>query len=299
MCFFLLLVSFSFIANPVKALTITQTTVRIGQLININGTVYLVESNGLYGFPSLAIFNSWGYSFSNISGGNSAEIGMPMASVVPMRDSACNSILDQINNSCSSLGQIRPGALINKNGTIYLVDQSGLYGFPSASIFFSWNLSFSDIVTANNAENNLPFVDLMQIKHVGCNTPLDQINNKCSFFNNSNPVISQLSPASGTVGTIITIKGSGFTSTGNTIKFGIGSFIGQASADGQTLQFTVPSTLAPYCAPNMACPQFVMQVTPANYNVSVTNNNGTSNTEVFTVTGLCGTGGMMCATPLQ
>lgn len=37
-----------------------QTTgIRPGQLVNINGTIYLVNSSGLLGFPNLQVFDSW------------------------------------------------------------------------------------------------------------------------------------------------------------------------------------------------------------------------------------------------
>jgi hypothetical protein len=105
-----------------------------------------------------------------------------------------------------------------------------------------------------------------------------------------------LSPSSGTVGAGITINGSGFTSAGNTISFGIEPFAGYSSADGKTLQFTIPTSLKPYCTPGTACPQFIQEVIPGSYNIAVTNANGKSNATAFTVTLSCPPNAM-CAAP--
>ena len=71
---------------------------------------------------------------------------------------------------------------------------------------------------------------------------------------------------------------------------------GAASADGKTLQFTVPSTLAPTCTSNMACPQYIIGVIGADYQITVINSNGTSNAQTFSVGKLlCPE--VMCAAP--
>ncbi|MCR4325249.1 MAG: IPT/TIG domain-containing protein [Patescibacteria group bacterium] len=94
--------------------------------------------------------------------------------------------------------------------------------------------------------------------------------------------ISSLTPTTGPVGTQITVYGSGFTYA-NTVLFGSGAITNVYSPNGTTLTFTVPQYLSPYCAPNMYCAQYVQQVTPGQYNVSVQNQNGTSGTLPFLV----------------
>ncbi|MBI4087869.1 IPT/TIG domain-containing protein [Candidatus Kaiserbacteria bacterium] len=94
--------------------------------------------------------------------------------------------------------------------------------------------------------------------------------------------LSSLAPSSGAVGTQVTIYGTGF-SLGNTILFGTGAITNAYSQNGTTLVFTVPAYLTPYCAPNVYCAQYAQQVTPGQYNVSVQNQNGTSNSLVFRV----------------
>jgi len=115
--------------------------------------------------------------------------------------------------------------------------------------------------------------------------------------------IISISPSSGAVGTTVTLGGNGFTSD-NIIHFGGGAIAhvaaapavfncpmmpagstGGCGAYSQTLTFTVPQSVGPYCAPGTACPMFMQLITPGTYNVSVQNSNGTSNTVSFTVTG--------------
>lgn len=96
------------------------------------------------------------------------------------------------------------------------------------------------------------------------------------------PSISYLSPNTGHVGQQVTIYGSGFSSN-STILFGGGAIQNVYSSSGSVITFTVPSSVAPYCAPGTACPQYVIQITPGIYNVSIMGQNGTSNQVPFTV----------------
>ena len=93
--------------------------------------------------------------------------------------------------------------------------------------------------------------------------------------------------AQGPVGTSVTITGTGFTSTGNTIHFGPGAIQNVSSTNGTTLTFTVPSTLTGGCSAGsgMACAMYIATISPGTYSVSVTNANGTSNTVTYVVTG--------------
>lgn len=97
------------------------------------------------------------------------------------------------------------------------------------------------------------------------------------------PFINFLSPSNGRVGTSVTIYGSGFLQTGNTVFFGSGAITNVSSSDGRTLTFTVPEYLSPYCPPGNFCAAYVMQVSPGQYQVSVGNSLGQSNSQIFTV----------------
>ncbi len=98
--------------------------------------------------------------------------------------------------------------------------------------------------------------------------------------------IYSISPTSGVVGSTVTLYGSGFTND-NTILFGGGAVPHVYAQNSAMLTFTVPSTLAPACTfsnpPCMMQQVPVMLTQPGNYPVSVSNQNGTSNSLNFTV----------------
>lgn len=99
------------------------------------------------------------------------------------------------------------------------------------------------------------------------------------------PGISALTPASGSIGALVSVTGSGFSATGNRINFN-GGVITDLVSDGKVLSFKVPSDRVPLCAvtePRCLLPAPYNPVTPGNYAVSVTNANGTSNILQFEV----------------
>jgi hypothetical protein len=102
-------------------------------------------------------------------------------------------------------------------------------------------------------------------------------------------MIQYLQPNSGVIGSNVTIVGSGFTPTGNRVKFGnLGSENNPSysvnSSNGTTITFAVPSgNYLPcwYSTPRCLVAMYLTQ--PGDYVVSVINANGTSNEVVFTV----------------
>lgn len=84
------------------------------------------------------------------------------------------------------------------------------------------------------------------------------------------PVILDLDPVKGPVGTSVKITGNGFTATGNSVNFSGTVISNLVSFDGTSLAFTVPSTSP--CAIGKTCA------------VSVANANGTSNFASFLLT---------------
>ncbi|HTH93417.1 MAG TPA: peptidoglycan-binding protein [Candidatus Paceibacterota bacterium] len=112
----------------------------------------------------------------------------------------------------------------------------------------------------------------------------------CQTSTVSAPTITSLSPSTGSPNTVVTIIGTGFTSTNNTVHLAIGGIGNLSSADGRTLQFTVPTAIGPYCKADQACPMYVMLLNNGSYPVYVENANGLSNNMSFTVTGSAGPG---------
>lgn len=98
--------------------------------------------------------------------------------------------------------------------------------------------------------------------------------------------LTALRPASGPVGTEVTILGAGFAPSDNTVKFGPGYLDDIGSADGVTLRFVVPEghSLCSPRAPGPCAGGVYPRVTPGAYAVSVVNAAGASNSLVFTVT---------------
>lgn len=107
-------------------------------------------------------------------------------------------------------------------------------------------------------------------------------NAPCAGGNAGVPAISYLSPVLGGVGTSVTVFGSGFSSTGNTVHFGNGIISNLTSYDGFSVSFVVPSSLSGFG---------YQPIGLGTYNVSVTNNAGiTSNTVPFSITSLGASG---------
>ncbi len=94
--------------------------------------------------------------------------------------------------------------------------------------------------------------------------------------NNGVPTITYLSPNSGGVGTAVTVFGTGFSTTGNSIHFGNGVITNLNSPDGRSVSFVVPSQLTGFGTQTLIV---------GTYNVSVANSAGiTTNTMPFSVT---------------
>jgi len=102
----------------------------------------------------------------------------------------------------------------------------------------------------------------------------------------SRPSISYLSPSSGRVGTSVAIYGSGFSSYGNTVRFGNGGATNLSSINnGTVLYYTIPYSVSPCdVASGTVCPMYAQAITPGTYPISVSNAYGQSSTVNFTVT---------------
>ena len=108
-----------------------------------------------------------------------------------------------------------------------------------------------------------------------------------SSVSTAQPILNSLSPALGRVGTLVVLNGSGFTVSGNTAHFGVGGAQNLTSSNnGTTLYFTVPAYISPcdVLPAGSVCAQYIQQVTPGTYPISVRNANGQSQVLNFTVT---------------
>jgi hypothetical protein len=106
----------------------------------------------------------------------------------------------------------------------------------------------------------------------------------CSAPIGAAPLVRTVEPNTGPVGTVVTIRGAGFTPTENAVYFGQGYVPHLASSDGATLVFVVPASLEPPCrfaSPPCRLPSIATP--PGTYEVAVLNSGGLSNHESFTV----------------
>ena len=90
-------------------------------------------------------------------------------------------------------------------------------------------------------------------------------------------------PGGANKGYVVAIKGSGFASTGNTIRFN-GFYAATAnSSDGTTLPFVVPTVISNFPSSVGGSLNVSIPVNAGVYNVTVTNTAGSSNSIPFTV----------------
>gem|GEM_PF-2276485 len=103
------------------------------------GTCYLITGSKKAGFTSASVFTELGYNFKYVISGDV-------------------SFLSSTANIDTPATAHKPGTLINKDGTVYLVANSGILGLPSWDTLKSWGYSSTDIVPANSADRNLSVV---------------------------------------------------------------------------------------------------------------------------------------------
>jgi hypothetical protein len=102
---------------------------------------------------------------------------------------------------------------------------------------------------------------------------------------NKTPVITSISPVSGSTGTQVTITGKNFARSGNSVKFG-GGYISELSSNsnGTSITFNLPESMGVCRGDAAVCIAMAMLVSPGTYEVSVWNTSNTSNIAYFTVT---------------
>jgi hypothetical protein len=119
-----------------------------GTLVNQAGTVYLVTSTGKQGIPSLAVFNSWGYSFNDVVPANQYDDALSMsAGIMPAFSAGCLSPL-----SCTGSGTVNPTPPVqtgNVSASLASTSPSGesLVAGESAAPIEMFNFSGTGTVT--------------------------------------------------------------------------------------------------------------------------------------------------------
>jgi IPT/TIG domain-containing protein len=98
------------------------------------------------------------------------------------------------------------------------------------------------------------------------------------------PVITAAQPLSGPVGTRVTITGTGFSPTANTINFGVSAFPNVPGTNGSIVFFIPMQTNPPCRNATPPCEIATALITPGDYALSVSTLQGMSNAMTFTVT---------------
>lgn len=183
------------------------------------------------------------------------------------------------------------------SNTVYVgsVPVTGIPSYTSNSLSFvvPQNVGGSVMVYVANSRGSSNSLALNVINYTGgsgCVYPYNTGYGNCgcnstygfgASCQNSQLTVTSLSPDNGAVGSSVTVYGSGFGVSGNTVHFGGGIITNIGSQDGRAISFTVPSQLVGYNS---------QPVGLGVYPVSVTNSAGyTSNTLPYTVTALGGT----------
>lgn len=137
---------------------------------------------------------------------------------------------------------------------------------------------------ARSAFPTLTVVALLAALAVSCgSSPIEPQTVTSADVNGPAPVMTKITPASGPVGTVVTITGSGFTPRGNHLTFGRGYIKDLESANGVSVTFTVPDGLD-MCSPMPGgpCAGGYPQVMPGDYAIARVGDGG--KTLSFTVT---------------
>lgn len=97
--------------------------------------------------------------------------------------------------------------------------------------------------------------------------------------------VSTVTPASGPVGTTVTIAGRGFAAKNNTVAFGMGYIRNLESSDGTALTFVVPEGLD-LCPPDSTapCAGAHPRTKAGDYTIRIMTDGEKSNALTFTVT---------------
>ncbi len=241
-----------------------------------NYDIYVVNSYGAssntLSFPMSSSNNSYNsnngtVSLSSINGASSVQTGTTNTWNVSVSNSSYYNYNSQYTTIVTDWGD-------SSNTTSQSINLSG-----------SQNVSFSHVynnagtytirLTATNSNGAYAYQTLT-ITVYGNN----------NGYNYGTPNISYISPNPATIGSSVTISGSGFSSYGNTVHFSNGGSMNVSSYNGSTIYYTIPRQVSGCdVTPSSGyCAQWLSYVTPGSYPVYVTNAAGqTSNTVYLTV----------------
>ena len=245
------LIGNNYYGNAPVITSLSQNTGSPGNVVTVNGIGFDPYTNTV---------NFGGTILSNIPSYNGTSLTFTVPSTVYSYSFSGTDVQLSVSNSRGTSNAI--------SFTVY----GGSYGCP---LIAGATYPYGQCGCGNN--NYYPYT-----YGSGYNSTYGYNNNSCLPPNTATPVVSYLSPVFGPAGTSVTVYGTGFSTSGNTVHFGTGIIAELNSYDGRSVSFTVPNTLTGFGN---------QPLTLSTYQVSVSNNQGfTSNSVPFTVTGVISSG---------
>lgn len=251
---------------------------RPGTLINNNGTVQLVVSGGLWGVPSMDVFNSWGWSFADVVPSNSADVLLSQTGVIPARQA----------------GDLVPTATTGGGNT-----GGPLNGGAGDAVI---SATTADNETTVNEGDNNTFVNGFKVEATGSDIQVSSI--KVGLQHTSGSGSTVLSRYSDTVSVyegstkVGSMDVSDFTKSGTTYSASIpltNAIVREGSANKQTFHVAV-SALSNIDSADTGVSNNVWTVTPSQVRfmdgtgVTLTNSTWSSSTSTFTFDSLASSG---------
>ena len=136
---------------------------------------------------------------------------------------------------------------------------------------------------SNSAPSQNSIIASLSIKNIPVNPPITPTSTKVSSVH-----IDSILPASGIIGTTVTISGSGFTANNTVLLDDLVAshdvHLSSFTNGHQSLSFIIPLIISPDCKTGQPCPMFERKITPGDYSITIENQNGISNSTIFKVT---------------
>ena len=219
------------------------------------------------------------YSYPNISG-NVTLTSISSNNVMPGTSVTVYGIGFDLSNNTVYVGSNAAANVASQNGTSLTFTVPPFVSYGTTDVHIANPRGVSNSLALNVVSTQNP-CGIYGTSCGGCQYTQNIYGTNCGDGHVGAPTIISISPVAGGVNSVVTIYGSGFTASGNTVHFGNGIIANVSSQDGRGLTFTVSTVLTGFGAQQLAL---------ASYPVSVTNARGeTSNSIGFNVTSLAGT----------
>lgn len=258
-----------------------------------NGTVYYSQENGLIPIPNWNIFLSNGGKANLIVKANAADLEVlnknPGIALLSDKDSRVNSLENAGIIQASLLPETASASQTTKVDCTYAEAPAGFHYEGQDGPNTCGKYLVLDTLSLCGVNSSC---------FSGGNSTSTVATNTIATLPNL-PVISGINPATGTVGTVVTLTGMNFTTASNTVVFSPGVIPNISSTVGGTkIQFEIPDFVNPSCYYlKLNCLISASKILAGKHTVSVYNANGESNSVEFEVSEATCPGPILCSPP--